>query len=99
MFHTIHFYDLHRPGAHFESIVVNFAQILPSCKGYMYTLFITIKVNIIFFIKLLKGEAGGRMAGPLLAEWLASACGQLVRAALTKQMVGRDDVNADFGIC
>ena len=35
MFHTIHFYDLHRPGAHFESIVVNFAQILPSCKGYI----------------------------------------------------------------
>ena len=35
LFHTIHFYDLHRPAAHFESIVVNFAQILPSCKGYI----------------------------------------------------------------
>ena len=35
MLHTIHFYDLHRPAAHFESIVVNFAQILPSCKGYI----------------------------------------------------------------
>ena len=61
MFHTIHFYDLHRPAAHFESIVVNFAQNFAQLQG-IHIAIIMIKVNIIFFIKLLKGEAGGRTA-------------------------------------